>query len=132
MDNINIMSQAQTAYQNAHTQAKMDKMKQAAQTNDGSFAALTAKQLQDPSFASAMQKRKIRETAVEFEAQFLSTMLQPMFEGIQAEEPFSGGHAEKMWQGMLVTEYGKAIANAGGIGLADEIQKQLLRAQEGR
>ncbi len=129
MSDLSIMSQGQMLYQQAQSKTALSqKQDQAGQNN---FAALTAKQMTDPSFTEAMQKRKIRETAEEFEAQFLSQMLQPMFEGIQAEEPFSGGHAEKMWQSMLVTEYGKSLAKSGGIGLADEVQKQLLRAQEG-
>lgn len=72
-----------------------------------------------------------RKTATDFEAVFLSQMLQPMFEGIKSEEPFGGGHAEEMWRSMLVDEYGKTLANTGGIGLADQVQRELLRAQEG-
>ncbi|WP_417783149.1 rod-binding protein [Terasakiella pusilla] len=131
MTDLSMITQSQTTYQQAQTDKALkaaDKLK----NSPNSFAALTAKQMQDPSHTAAMQKRKIRETAIEFEAQFLSQMLQPMFEGIQAEEPFSGGHSEKLWQSMLVNEYGKSIAKSGGIGLADEVQKQLLRAQEGR
>ncbi|NVK17403.1 MAG: rod-binding protein [Methylocystaceae bacterium] len=130
MTDLSIMSQSQMIYQQAQSQTKLGGQQD--QDAQNSFAALSAKQMQDPSFTAAMQKRKIRETAVEFEAQFLSQMLQPMFEGIEAEEPFSGGSAEKMWQSMLVQEYGKSLAQSGGIGLADEVQKQLLRAQEGR
>lgn len=130
MSDLSIMSQAQMAYQHSQSKTKLGQAQQ--QNAENSFAALSAKQMQDPSFTAAMQKRKIRETAEEFEAQFLSQMLQPMFEGIQVEEPFGGGSAEKMWQSMLVQEYGKSLAKSGGIGLADEVQKQLLRAQEGR
>lgn len=131
MTDLSMINQSQTAFQQAQTNKALmaaDKMK----NSQNNFAALTAKQMQDPSYIDAMQKKKIRETAIEFEAQFLSQMLQPMFEGIQAEEPFSGGHAEKLWQSMMVNEYSKSIAKSGGIGLADDVQKQLLRLQEGR
>lgn len=131
MTDLSIINQSQTAYQQAQTNKALmaaDKLK----NSQNNFAALTAKQLQDPSHVAAMQKKKIRDTAIEFEAQFLSQMLQPMFEGIEVEEPFSGGSSEKLWQSMLVNEYGKSIAKSGGIGLADEVQKQLLRIQEGR
>lgn len=131
MDDLGIMSQAQSAFTQAQAQSKLGRL--AEQGNlDKTFAQLTAEQMKDPTHVKAMQSRKIRETAVEFEAQFLSQMLQPMFEGLEAEEPFGGGHAEKMWQSMLVNEYGKSLAQSGGIGLADEVQKQLIRAQEGR
>ena len=131
MSDVNIVSQAQLAYQNTQAQAKLSAPKDTAGNGNNNFAALTAQQMKDPSFTQAMNRKKIKETAIEFEAQFLSQMLQPMFEGITPEEPFGGGMAEEMWQSMLVKEYGTAIANNGGIGLADHVQKQLLRAQEG-
>lgn len=70
------------------------------------------------------------KTAQEFEAFFLGQMLQPMFEGLQAETPFGGGHAEKIWRTMMVDEMGKAMAEAGGIGIADQVQREILRLQE--
>lgn len=73
-----------------------------------------------------------RKVAQEFESFFLGQVLQPMFANLGAEEPFGGGHAEKVWQGMLVQEYGKSMAQAGGIGIADAIQAEILRAQEAR
>lgn len=129
MSDLSIMSQAQMAYSDARSKPQLNQVTKA--EDDKSFASLTAIQMRDPSMTDATQRRKIKETAVEFEAQFLSQMLQPMFEGIQAEEPFSGGHSEEMWRSMLVQEYGKSIAKAGGIGLADHVERQLLRAQEG-
>ena len=70
------------------------------------------------------------KTAQEFEAFFLGQMLQPMFEGLGAEAPFGGGHAEKIWRTMMVDEMGKAMAKAGGIGIADQVQREILRLQE--
>ncbi len=80
-----------------------------------------------PNLKGAMGAAKIRETAVEFEAFFLGQMMQPMFANISAEKPFGGGHAEKMWRSLMVDEYGKAMANAGGIGIADQVQREILR-----
>ena len=57
-------------------------------------------------------------------------MLQPMFADINSEPPFGGGHAEKIWRSMLVDELGKGMAKAGGIGIADSIQREMLRLQE--
>lgn len=128
MSDLNIMGQASQALQQAYAQPKLSINKK---TDQSEFATLSAQHSKDPSYAKIMQDRKIKETAIDFEAQFLSQMLQPMFEGLKSDGPFGGGHAEKMWQSMLVQEYGKAIAQSGGIGIADEVQKQLLRAQEG-
>lgn len=73
---------------------------------------------------------KLRKQAQDFEAVFIGEMLRPMFENIQAEEPFGGGQSEQMWRDMQVDEYGKALARQGGIGLADAVLDQLIRMQE--
>jgi Rod binding domain-containing protein len=80
----------------------------------------------DPRFIA-----KARRAAESFEAQALGSLLQPMFEGLNARGPFGGGQAEEMWRPMLVTELGKQLAGAGGIGLADAVLRQMLKLQEG-
>jgi Rod binding domain-containing protein len=132
MTDMLLLEQAQSAFQNAQSQKGLAAINSIATGEKPNFAeTLNAQQMKDPSQVDVIQRRKIHETAVDFEAQFLSQMLQPMFEGIEVSEPFGGGHAEKMWQGMLVNEYGKSLAKSGGIGLADHVERQLLRAQEG-
>jgi flagellar protein FlgJ len=56
--------------------------------------------------------------------------LQPMFADLSTDGPFGGGHAEKIWRAMMVDEVGKAMAKSGGIGLADYVQREILRVQE--
>ncbi len=73
------------------------------------------------------QARKVSE---EFEAVFLGQMLQPMFQNIEAAEPFGGSSSEKMWRTMQVGEYGKALAKAGGIGIADAVFREMIKTQE--
>lgn len=77
-----------------------------------------------------LDMRKARETAQEFEAVFLAEMFKPMFENIDAAEPFGGGTGEDIWQDLQTQEYGKAVANAGGIGIADAVLRQMIRMQE--
>lgn len=74
-----------------------------------------------------VQARKVAE---DFEAVFLGQMLQPMFNNIEAVEPFGGSSSEKIWKTMQVEEYGKAIAKSGGIGLADAVFREILKTQE--
>ena len=74
--------------------------------------------------------REGKKVAEEFEAVFLGQMLQPMFKNIEAAEPFGGSPSEKMWRTMQVDEYGKALAKAGGIGIADAGFREILKAQE--
>ena len=73
-----------------------------------------------------------RKTAQEFETSFLTTMLEQMWTGIEAEAPFGGGHAEKVYRSMIVSEYAKSISASGGIGMADHVYREILSAQEGR
>lgn len=73
---------------------------------------------------------KLRQAAEDFEAVFLSQMLQPMFETVPQDGPFSGGSSEKIYRSMMVEETGKAIAANGGIGIADNVYRELLKIQE--
>ncbi len=74
-------------------------------------------------------EQKIDASAQEFEAVFLSEMIKPMFEGIETEGLFGGGKAEEVFRGILIQEYGKKIAAAGGIGLSSQLKSELLRMQ---
>lgn len=73
---------------------------------------------------------KIRDAAQEFEAVFISQMIKPMFEGISTEAPFGGGNAEEMYRSLMIDEYGKSIAKSGGIGVADQVMREMLKMQE--
>lgn len=73
---------------------------------------------------------KAREAAVEFEAVFLAQMLKPMFDDLGSEGLFGGGHAEQMNRSMLVDEYGRQLAEAGGFGLADKVMAEMIKMQE--
>ena len=57
-------------------------------------------------------------------------MLKPMFANLGAEKPFGGGTGEDMWRSLQVVEYGKAIAQKGGIGIADSVFREMLKLQE--
>lgn len=75
---------------------------------------------------------KAKATAKDFEAMFMTQMLNHMFTGLDQEKSlFGGGHAEGMFRPMLLEEYGKMIAHRGnGIGLADQVTRALLAHQE--
>jgi Rod binding domain-containing protein len=92
--------------------------------------ALMAGTGRPPKMAKGANMARMRETAEEFEAFYISQALQPMFENLTAAEPFGGGSDEGLWRSFQVQEYGKSIARAGGIGLADEIVRQMIQMQE--
>ena len=83
-----------------------------------------------PNAHSAKTHQQARKIAEDFEAVFLSQMLQPMFENIKPEAPFGGGNSEAMWRSMQIEEYGKAITKAGGVGIADSVYKEIIKLQE--
>ncbi|CCQ74133.1 rod-binding protein [Magnetospira sp. QH-2] len=91
-------------------------------------ALMAGKALQQPKPTANLGR--MREVAEDFEAVFLGQMLQPMFNSIGAEEPFGGGHAEKVWRSMMVDEFGKQMAKSGGVGIADSIMRQMILMQE--
>jgi len=94
-------------------------------------AARLSQQPNLPSLSGVDMKR-MRETAEDFESVFLSEMLRPMFQNIEASAPFGGGAGEKIYRDMQVDEYGKALSRSGGIGLADSIMREMIKMQEGK
>jgi len=79
--------------------------------------------------AEAPVPDEIRRAAEEFEAVFLSEMLAPMFESLSTDGLGGGGMGEQMFRPMLVERYAEAISQAGGIGIADAVMREMLRMQ---
>ena len=75
-------------------------------------------------------KAKARKAAEDFEAVFLAQMLNTMSEGIKTDSMFGGGQQEQMFRGMLYDKYAESIAKRGGIGVADQVYKEILKLQE--
>jgi Rod binding domain-containing protein len=83
-----------------------------------------------PAKAGDARMDAVRQTAEEFEAMFLAQMLAPIFDSLGSDGLFGGGGGERMFQPLLVQEYGKAIAANGGVGIADAVQREILKLQE--
>ncbi len=77
-----------------------------------------------------LSKEEAKEAAQDFEAFFMTKMMESMFEGVSTEGMFGGGHAEKIYRSLLLNEYGKAMAKTGSIGVSDDIMSAILRMQE--
>ncbi|MDD4556580.1 MAG: rod-binding protein [Alphaproteobacteria bacterium] len=78
----------------------------------------------------AQNDKQAKETAEDFEAFFLSRTMESMFETVSTEGMFGGGNAERIYRSMLINEYGKNIAQSGGIGVADHVMNTILELQE--
>lgn len=75
-------------------------------------------------------KDRIDEVAKDFEAVFLTQMLEHMFEGIESDPLTGGGEAENVYRSLMLDQYGRSISRAGGIGVANQVKQELLRLQE--
>jgi Rod binding domain-containing protein len=71
-----------------------------------------------------------RKAAENFEAFFLAQSLDSMFAGIDSDSLFGGGSSENVYRSLLNQEYAKVAAKSGGVGIADEVQREILRMQE--
>tara|TARA_B100000676_G_scaffold313258_1_gene392774 strand:+ start:4594 stop:4938 length:345 start_codon:yes stop_codon:yes gene_type:complete len=77
-----------------------------------------------------MSLEQINAVAQDFEAFFVSMMMESMMSGIKTDGPFGGGQGEKVFRSIMVQEYGKEVVKQGGFGFADAVQQQLLKLQE--
>ena len=100
------------------------------QIGSSSRGAATMRAIDGLRLAPGMDPAAARRAAEDFEAVFISQMLAPMFEGMSDDDTFGGGPGEDIYRSMMVEEYGKSIAKAGGFGLADAVQREILRLQE--
>jgi len=81
-----------------------------------------------PSAPVGDTREKIAATAKDFEASFLSIMFGQMFQGVEAGE-FGGGQGETMFRSFLMDAFAKQTARTGGVGLADSVQREMLKLQ---
>ena len=70
-------------------------------------------------------RTQLRAAAREFESLFAKQMLDSMRDTLNTEDDmFHGGMAQDIFDDMLYEEYGRMIAQGGGLGIADMIVQQ--------
>ena len=74
-------------------------------------------------------RKQIEHTAKQFEAAFIAQMLGPMFEGAELSAPFGGGPGEAAFKSFLLDAVAEQMSRAGGLGLADDLTRQMLKLQ---
>src|ERR1700744_3933049 len=82
-----------------------------------------------PGVAEQAKRAAIKATAQKFETQFMSMMLQQMFDGTEASAPFGGGPGESMFKSFLTEAIAKQMTKAGGVGVADVVNREMLKMQ---
>ena len=74
---------------------------------------------------------RIDAAAQDFEAMYLTEMLRPMFDEVNQPDPvFGGGKGEEVFNGMMLDHYGKIMAKAGGVGIAQYVRDEMIRIQQ--
>ena len=68
-----------------------------------------------------------RKAGQEFEALMVGQMLESMFAGLETGHAFGGGQGERTWRSFMLQEYGKAIAEAGTLGIGRMVQADVAR-----
>ena len=84
----------------------------------------------NPTKQPDLNMKKAKESAENFEAFFMTRMMESMFEGVSTDGIFGGGHAEKMYRSLLLDEYGKEMAKVGTVGVKDYVLSAILKMQE--
>lgn len=72
----------------------------------------------------------IDRKAKEFEAVVLGQLLKPMFETVKTSSLFGGdGGEHEVFKTMMTDTYANAIAERGGVGIADQVKSALIALQ---
>lgn len=95
-----------------------------------SYAIDQARAQRATSFGSGMNEAKARKAAEEFEAFFLTQVVEVMTSSIQPDKNFGGGQAEGTWRSFLNDQYGRQMAKGRSLGIADMVYDQILKLQE--
>ena len=96
----------------------------------GQQAANGTSPLAHSPFGSA--KDKTRKAAQDFEAMFLEQSLERVFSSSGTEGPLGdNGTGGAVYRSMLVKEYAGALTKSGGVGIADQVYREMLKIQEG-
>jgi peptidoglycan hydrolase FlgJ len=81
---------------------------------------------------SPQAQAKAKATATDFEAMFLNQMFAQMTSGLKGEGPFGNTEGTGVWRSMLTEQYSKSFAQAGGVGISNEVYRTLILQQANR
>lgn len=77
---------------------------------------------------AALDPASADKVAKQFEAMIVGQMMENMFAGMDSSATFGGGGpAEKPWRSFMLQEYGKAIAEAGTLGIGRMVREEVAR-----
>jgi hypothetical protein len=68
---------------------------------------------------------KIKATAKDYEAQFVGLMMGEMFNGVD----LGGGEGAEAFKSVMMQAVGKKVASGRGIGMAQQVEAEMLKLQ---
>ncbi|HEY4199849.1 MAG TPA: rod-binding protein [Devosiaceae bacterium] len=90
--------------------------------------------IQPPKYKTTLtpdQVGKLHNQATSLEGVFLNTLVGEMFSSIKTDDAsFGGGFGEETWRSMQSEQLSDSMAQAGGVGLADDLMDGLIKMQE--
>lgn len=102
----------------------------------GDGAAEKARQLQRQGHGSAglseKQRLQARKVSQDFEGLFVGMMMKSMRSTVPQDKLTGGGHGEEVYRSLLDQEYATAAVRQGGLGLAQQIEKEIVRQESRR
>jgi Rod binding domain-containing protein len=78
---------------------------------------------------SPQAQAKAKNQAQDFEAVFLNSMFSQMTSGIKEDGPFGNTPSTGMWRSMMTEQYSKSFAQAGGVGISNDVYRTLILQQ---
>lgn len=72
---------------------------------------------------------KAKSQAQDFEAVFLNSMFSQMTSGIKEDGPFGNTPSTGIWRSMMTEQYSKSFAQAGGVGISNDVYRTLILQQ---
>jgi len=92
--------------------------------------SVTLAQLGSVSNPKKMSDAQLDAVSQDFESMFLAQMLSTMFGDSTGSSLFGNSESKEVYKNLIMNEYGKSIAQMGGIGIASFIKKELIKMQE--
>jgi Rod binding domain-containing protein len=83
--------------------------------------------------APGSTQARARTAAQSFEGVLVNNLLGAMFSGVEGEGPMGvNGTGGEAWRSMLVEQISTSVVRSGGIGIASEVYRELIRTQEAK
>ena len=75
---------------------------------------------------------RLKQACEDFESIFVDFMLQQMRQTVPQNDLFGGGSAEQLYTSMMDSELAKSISHQRGLGLADQMYRQMMTTVTGK